>query len=202
MLKANILDEIQTETQKRVHRTILEELTHHAGKIQKKRNNRNTNQRRRKNDDSDDEMDENAKLENEARRIDRMFIRGKMGNEPITRIENFEEMVKLRFIRKVQPITLDQIVGGFDYIASENILSTLDGEQGTYEPSIHQVKNFVVCNLIIPLTCLVVRNRMSTLGKKEITKSVLFYGPYGTGKYSMAKAIAYHSGAFFIDFSP
>lgn len=114
MLKANILDEIQTETQKRVHRTILEELTHHAGKIQKKRNNRNTNQRRRKNDDSDDEMDENAKLENEARRIDRMFIRGKMGNEPITRIENFEEMVKLRFIRKVQPITLDQIVGGFD----------------------------------------------------------------------------------------
>jgi len=60
----------------------------------------------------------------------------------------------------------------------------------------------MVCNLIIPLTCLVVRNRQSSLGRKEITKSVLFYGPYGTGKYSMAKAIAYHSGAFFIDFSP
>jgi len=60
-----------------------------------------------------------------------MFVRGKVGGDVPTRIENFEEMVKLRFIRKVKPITLDQIVGGFDYIASENIISCLDGEQGT-----------------------------------------------------------------------
>lgn len=66
----------------------------------------------RNNNELDDEMDENAKLENEARRIDRMFIRGKIGNEPVTRNENFEEMVKLRFIRKIHPMTLDQIVGG------------------------------------------------------------------------------------------
>jgi len=38
----------------------------------------------------------------------------------------------------------------------------------------HQIKNFMVCNLIIPLTCMTVRNRQSSLGKKEIIKSVLF----------------------------
>lgn len=53
-------------------------------------------------------------------------------------------------------------------------MSTLDGEQGTYEPSLHQIKNFVVCNLIIPLACPVVRQRLSLIGKKEICKSVLF----------------------------
>jgi len=60
------------------------------------------------------ELPEEEKLDNESKRIDRMFIRGKMSSDMPTRNENFEEMVKLRFIRKVKPISLDQIVGGFD----------------------------------------------------------------------------------------
>jgi len=54
----------------------------------------------------------------------------------------------------------------------------------------HQIKNFVVCNLIIPLASTVVRTRLVELGKKEITKTILFFGPRGNCKFSMAKAIA------------
>jgi len=43
---------------------------------------------------------------------------------------------------------------------------------------------------------------MAAADKKSVIKSVAFYGPSGTGKYTMAKAIATHAGAFFLDMSP
>lgn len=51
----------------------------------------------------------------------------------------------------------------------------------------HQIKNFVVCNLIIPLGwAREVRRELAA----HVQKAVLFYGPPGAGKYSMAKAVA------------
>jgi len=132
MLKSSLLEEIQIDVQKKVHKTILDELTAFGSNVRYNKQKRNKNtKRQRRNNQEEDEQDEETKLEFESKRIDRMFVRGKVGGDVPTRIENFEEMVKLRFIRKVKPITLDQIVGGFDYIASENIISCLDGEQGT-----------------------------------------------------------------------
>lgn len=58
-----------------------------------------------------------------------------------------------------------------------------------YEPSIQQVKNWVTVNIIIPLSSDFVRDRLTMEGKKLI-KNVLFFGPKGTGKRTMAKAIA------------
>lgn len=115
MLKATLLEEIQIDVQKRVHKTILDELTQFGSNVRYNKQKRNKNtKRQRRNNQEEDEQDEETKLEFESKRIDRMFVRGKVGVDVPTRIENFEEMVKMRFIRKVKPITLDQIVGGFD----------------------------------------------------------------------------------------
>jgi len=66
----------------------------------------------------------------------------------------------------------------------------------------HQIKNYVTTQLIIPLACQAVASRMAAVDKKSVIKSTVFFGPSGTGKYTMAKAIAHHAGAFFLDMSP
>jgi len=43
---------------------------------------------------------------------------------------------------------------------------------------------------------------MAAADKKSVIKSCVFLGPAGTGKYTMAKAIATHAGAYFLDLSP
>lgn len=115
MLKSSLLEEIQIEVQKKVHKAILDELIAHGSNLKNRNQKRGkVNKRQRRNNQEEEDQDEETKLEFESKRIDRMFVRGKVGGDVPTRLENFEEMVKMRFIRKVTPITIDEIVGGFD----------------------------------------------------------------------------------------
>jgi len=131
MLKAQMLEDIQAEVIKRVHKTILEELTVFGGNVKKQGSKKTKgNKKKKKLDEDDEKEDEETRLELEARRIDKNFVKGKNVNLP-TRRDNFDEMVKKRFIRKVKPITIDEVIGGFDYIARANVEATLEGENGT-----------------------------------------------------------------------
>lgn len=114
MLKATMLEDIQAEVIKRVHKTIMDELTVQGGNVKKQGSKKTKgNKKKKKQEDDDEKEDEETRLEIEAKRIDKNFVKGKNVNLP-TRRDNFDEMVKKRFIRKIKPVTLDQIIGGFD----------------------------------------------------------------------------------------
>lgn len=114
MLKSQMLEDIQAEVIKRVHKTIIDELTVYGGNVKKQGNKKGkTKGKKKKLDEDDEKEDEETRLEQEAKRIDKNFVKGKTVILP-TRRDNFDEMVKKRFIRKVKPITLDEVIGGFD----------------------------------------------------------------------------------------
>lgn len=99
-----MLEDIQAEIIKRVHKTIMDELTIYGGNVKKQGSKKTKgNKKKKKQEDDDEKEDEETRLEIEAKRIDKNFVKGKNVNLP-TRRDNFDEMVKKRFIRKIKPV--------------------------------------------------------------------------------------------------
>jgi len=79
---------------------------------------KNKNKNKKKNKDDDDEKeDEETQKDTEAKKMDKIFIKGKNNFTLTSRRDNFSECVKLRFLRKVKPVDIQELKGGFDYIA-------------------------------------------------------------------------------------
>jgi len=113
LLKQELLSEIENDVIKKVHKTIMEELTAISGVSKAKGTKKGKGKgKKKKSDDDDEKEDEESRKELEARKMDKMFM--KKANLNLSRRDNFSEMVKHRFIRKIKPYNLDDMVGSFD----------------------------------------------------------------------------------------
>lgn len=131
LLKSDLLVEIEADILKKVHKMITDDLNHlnplSKGKGSKKGKGKG---KKKKNEEDDEKEDEETRKEAEAKKMDKLFVK-KAGINLPSRRDNFSEMVKHRFLRKVRPIDIKDLVGSFDYIAHEKIIATLEQDQGT-----------------------------------------------------------------------
>jgi SpoVK/Ycf46/Vps4 family AAA+-type ATPase len=72
-----------------------------------------------------------------------------------------------------------------------------DIKEAVYDPSMALIRQLVTEYIIFPLGSKLVRQRFP-----EFVRSFLFYGPTGTGKTQVVKAIAYETKSVVFDLSP
>jgi len=103
------------------------------------------------------------------------------------------ELVKNGIVKKLPPTALTDFIGEFNYIhlMIDNILDT------PREPSMALIRQLVTEYIIFPLGSALCRARFP-----EMIRSVLFYGPSGTGKTQVVRAIATETRAVLYDLSP
>merc|ERR1719487_1225286 len=105
----------------------------------------------------------------------------------------FPDLVEQGILKKVKHEFLDNIHGEFQY------LGAIQRVQETYcpPPSMQMVKSLVVEHCMLPLASTSIRQRAP-----YAARSLLLYGPKGSGKSMLARAIATETGASFFDISP
>lgn len=103
------------------------------------------------------------------------------------------ELIQNNIVKKLPPQQLSEFVGEFNYIHS-----MLDDIRDTpYDPSMALIRQLVTEYIIFPLGSELVRKRFP-----EHVRSFLFYGPTGTGKTQVVRAIAHETMAVVFDLSP
>lgn len=103
------------------------------------------------------------------------------------------ELIQNNIVKKLPPSNLTDFIGEFNYIHS--MLD--DIKQQLYDPSMALIRQLVTEYIIFPLGSKLVRERIP-----EWCRSVLFYGPTGTGKSQMVRAIATETKSMVFDMSP
>ena len=103
------------------------------------------------------------------------------------------ELVKNGIVKKLPPTALTDFIGEFNYIH----LMIDDIKDTPREPSMALIRQLVTEYIIFPLGSALVRKRFP-----EMIRSFLFYGPAGTGKTQIVRAIATETRAVIYDLSP
>jgi IQ and AAA domain-containing protein len=103
------------------------------------------------------------------------------------------ELIQHNIVKKLPPTNLKEFIGEFNYIHS--MLD--DIKQQLYDPSMALIRQLVTEYIIFPLGSSLVRNRIP-----EHVRSFLFYGPTGTGKTQIVRAIAHETKSIVFDLSP
>ena len=103
------------------------------------------------------------------------------------------ELVKNGIVRKLPPANLKDFIGEFNYIH----MMMEDLNDRPREPSMALIRQLVTEYIIFPLGSALVRKRFP-----EHVRSFLFYGPAGTGKTLVVRAIASETRSVVFDLSP
>ena len=111
----------------------------------------------------------------------------------MTEYDMLVELVKNGIVKKLPPANLKDFVGEFNYIA----MMMEDLDEGPREPSMALIRQLVTEYIIFPLGSALVRKR-----HPDNVRSFLFYGPAGTGKTLVVRAIATETRSVVFDLSP
>lgn len=110
----------------------------------------------------------------------------------MSEFEMLIELVKNQIVKRLPPANLKDFLGEFNYIAS-----MMDDPKDTPRPpSMALIRQLVTEYIIFPLGSALVRKR-----HPEEVRSVLFYGPAGTGKTQVVRAVAKETRAIVYDLS-
>jgi len=118
------------------------------------------------------------------------------GAKAIAHMNEYEmlvELVKAGIVKRLPPANLKDFIGEFNYIH----MMMEDLNDRPREPSMALIRQLVTEYIIFPLGSALVRKRFP-----EHVRSFLFYGPSGTGKTLVVRAIATETRAVVFDLSP
>ncbi|XXQ33725.1 AAA+ ATPase domain-containing protein [Plasmodiophora brassicae] len=104
-----------------------------------------------------------------------------------------DELVRLGIVKRIPNDgvkTLDQFIVDFNYLGHE-----YESASVRLDPSLAQIRSTVVESCILPLGSQYVKEN------SPLCNAVLFYGPPGSGKTMLSRAIAYHTNAMWFDLS-
>jgi len=104
------------------------------------------------------------------------------------------DLVEMGILKKIAPCKLEDFWGEYHY------LGAIQRIQETYcpPPSVQMVKQLIVEHCMLPLNTDIRQKAPESL----VGRSLLLYGPKGSGKSMLARAIATETGSTFFDISP
>ncbi|KEP64210.1 UNVERIFIED_CONTAM: ATPase, AAA family protein [Hammondia hammondi] len=102
----------------------------------------------------------------------------------------FPDLVKDGILKAIAPAKLKEFIGNFPVCAAPT-------EEFLPAPTAWQIKQFLVEQIILPLASTHIRERTPFPAR-----SLLLYGPPGSGKSLVARIVATEAGAMFYDLSP
>ena len=102
-------------------------------------------------------------------------------------------LINNNIVKKIPAANLSDFIGEFNYI--HTMLDDIN--KVPYDPSMALVRQLVTEYIIFPLGSELVRLRFP-----EDISSYLFYGPAGTGKSLVVRAIVHETTSIFFDMSP
>jgi len=111
----------------------------------------------------------------------------------MTEYDMLVELVKNGIVKKLPPANLKDFIGEFNYIH----MMMEDLNDRPREPSMALIRQLVTEYIIFPLGSALVRRRIP-----ENVRAFLFYGPAGTGKSLVVRAIASETRSVIFDISP
>ena len=111
----------------------------------------------------------------------------------MTEYEMLVELVKNGIVKKLPPANLKDFIGEFNYIH----MMMEDLNDRPREPSMALIRQLVTEYIIFPLGSALCRRQFP-----DNVRSFLFYGPAGTGKTLMVRAIATETRSVVFDLSP
>ena len=111
----------------------------------------------------------------------------------MTDYEILKELISNQICKYMPPASLTDFLGEFNYIHS--MVDNLD--KTPFDPSMALIRQLVTEFIIFPLGSELVRKR-----HPAHVRSIMFYGPHGTGKTMMVRAIASETKSVIFDLSP
>lgn len=111
----------------------------------------------------------------------------------MTEYDMLVELVKSGIVKKLPPANLKDFIGEFNYIH----MMMEDLNDRPREPSMALIRQLVTEFIIFPLGSALVRKRFP-----DTIDAFLFYGPAGTGKSLVVRAIATETRSVIFDLSP
>jgi len=126
---------------------------------------------------------------------------GSCCNNPTEREDCVPYLVQQGILKKIKQCHLEDFFGEYHYLGAMQRVIQSPRESMPYcpAPSAQMIRSLIVEHCVLPLAAADIRQKAP---ENLTARSLLLYGPKGSGKSMLARAIATETGATFFDLSP